>query len=407
MKTLFREFYSIDEDTIRAIWDDCTFVLDTNVLLNLYRFPKKSQSDVLNVIEKLSSRTWIPHQVALEYQRNRPVVIAGQLNNFYKVKKAVTESINSLEGKFNEFEIKRNRNVIDTVSFIERIRACAADFEKELDVLKQQRQDVHEHDPIREKIDQIFANNVGGPMTEEEIKLLHKEGADRFAIQTPPGFADSGKKDSYMYGRTKIDSKYGDLIVWKQIIKYAKENSIKNIVFVTDDDKEDWWWIVDSSGDKTLGVRPELRHEIFSEGGVENFYMYNSARFVGRGMEFLNIPVEAESINEIEEVVKEQNEKTDVLGLIEAGLSVVAKEIFMDKLYEAVNWARRNEDGYVGLNSFVKNVLGGLGYDYKSSYSMAHELHTKGVIILGSTYDNELQRPVATVNLPALGKIAL
>ena len=185
----------------------------------------------------------------MEYQRNRPVVIAGQLNNFNKVKKAINDSINSLEGEFNKFEIKRNRNVIDTETFIEKLRSCAHEFELELESLKQKRQDVNEHDPIREKLDLIFANSVGVPMSDDDLKAIQKEGEVRFNTLVPPGYADLDKKESYVYGKVKIEAKFGDLIIWKQIIKHAKENGIKSVIFITDDDKDDWWWIVNSSGE--------------------------------------------------------------------------------------------------------------------------------------------------------------
>ena len=35
-------------------------------------------------------------------------------------------------------------------------------------------------------------------------------------------------------------SKYSDLILWKEVLRYSK-NEKKNIIFVTDDEKNDWW----------------------------------------------------------------------------------------------------------------------------------------------------------------------
>jgi hypothetical protein len=399
MKTAFPEFYALDEDAIKSIWDNCIFVFDTNVLLNLYRFPEKSQADVLNILDKISSRAWLPHQVALEYQRNRPVVIAGQLNNFSKVKKAINDSINSLEGKFSEFEIKRNRNVIDTESFIEKLRACAREFEEELENLKQKRQDVNDYDPVREKLDSIFINNIGVSMSEDDLRAIQKEGEARFAALVPPGYADSDKKESYMYGKVKIEAKFGDLIIWKQIIKHAKENGIKDVIFITDDDKDDWWWIVNSSGSKTLGIRPELRQEILSEGGVNNFYMYNSARFVGRATDYLKISVAADSISQIEEVVNEQNEKKNLVYHFFTGRPIVTEEVFITNLKDATAWAKRNRNGYVGLGSFVKNVLGNLGYDYKHSYDLAEELEIKGVVKMSKVFDDDLQKEIIAITL--------
>lgn len=54
----------------------------------------------------------------------------------------------------------------------------------------------------------------------------------RYKDQVPPGFMDGKNKDGVR--------KYSDLIIWKEILNYAR-NQEKDIVFVTDDVKADWW----------------------------------------------------------------------------------------------------------------------------------------------------------------------
>ncbi|MEU9009038.1 PIN-like domain-containing protein [Streptomyces sp. NPDC048479] len=46
-------------------------VLDTNVLLNLYRSNARTREDTLAVLTKLRDRLWVPHQVLTEFWRNR------------------------------------------------------------------------------------------------------------------------------------------------------------------------------------------------------------------------------------------------------------------------------------------------------------------------------------------------
>jgi predicted nucleic acid-binding protein len=46
-------------------------VLDTNVLLNLYRSNERTRQDSLAVLTKLRDRLWVPHQVLTEFWRNR------------------------------------------------------------------------------------------------------------------------------------------------------------------------------------------------------------------------------------------------------------------------------------------------------------------------------------------------
>ncbi|NEB93188.1 DUF4935 domain-containing protein [Streptomyces bauhiniae] len=46
-------------------------VLDTNVLLNLYRSNESTRRDTLAALARLRERLWIPHQVLAEFWRNR------------------------------------------------------------------------------------------------------------------------------------------------------------------------------------------------------------------------------------------------------------------------------------------------------------------------------------------------
>ena len=45
------------------------FVFDTNVLLNLYRYPKDVSSEFINVLKHIQDRIWIPYNVGLELSR--------------------------------------------------------------------------------------------------------------------------------------------------------------------------------------------------------------------------------------------------------------------------------------------------------------------------------------------------
>ncbi|WP_425588779.1 PIN-like domain-containing protein [Streptomyces thinghirensis] len=53
-------------------------MLDTNVLLNLYRSNESTRRDTLAALARLRERLWIPHQVLTEFWRNasrRPYAI--------------------------------------------------------------------------------------------------------------------------------------------------------------------------------------------------------------------------------------------------------------------------------------------------------------------------------------------
>src|SRR5687768_480826 len=85
MKNVFPGYYSLSEKELKKLWKECTFIVDTNVLLNLYRYQKETSDELLKVLRKLSDRLWIPFQVGLEYQENRLNVINEQVDMYHRV----------------------------------------------------------------------------------------------------------------------------------------------------------------------------------------------------------------------------------------------------------------------------------------------------------------------------------
>ena len=78
MKSQFPGYYRPTQAEFKELWNDCIFILDTNVLLNLYRYDEATRNDFLVTLEYVKDRLWIPHQVALEYQENRNQVIKSE-----------------------------------------------------------------------------------------------------------------------------------------------------------------------------------------------------------------------------------------------------------------------------------------------------------------------------------------
>ena len=164
---------------------------------------------------------------------------------------------------------------------------------------------------MRKRIDQILEGKVGNPFdTQNELDEIYKEGKSRYENECPPGYFDKGKGGGvYTYGGLIYKREYGDLILWKQIIrKISEDESCKQVIFITQDVKKDWWWKVNSKGEKTIGPRPELVQEIFSEGKIENFYMYNSDRFLHYAKEYLKIDVSDKTIDQVRDIIEVTSE---------------------------------------------------------------------------------------------------
>jgi hypothetical protein len=154
--------------------------------------------------------------------------------------------------------------------------------------------DLLKDDPIYDELSEIFQNKISNPFTEEILTEIYSEGKERFEKKIPPGYEDEKNK--------KGDRKYGDLVLWKQIIEKAKESK-KPIIFITDERKTDWWWKIKDG--RNMGPRQELAEEIMREANVE-FHMYSSERFLSYGLSYLEEQVNKKALAELQEMKRSE-----------------------------------------------------------------------------------------------------
>lgn len=232
-------------------------VLDTNILLELYRQPANISIDVIDALKCIIHKLYVPRDVYDEYIRNYQKICGSEKKKYQKVSGELTELVKMLKEsissktngyrKHNYTDISKLQNdlnkkideVLQIIEIFEHDHKTEIDFN--LEFLKK--------DSVKEFVNLLEAENKIGNIVpfSEKISIL-QEGQVRFDNLIPPGYKDCGKKG--------ID-KYGDLIIWKNIIKVAKEQSV-NILFVCNDVKEDWW---EKDGETPIDLRKELLME--------------------------------------------------------------------------------------------------------------------------------------------------
>lgn len=280
MKNIIKEYIEPSTAQKQTLWETAIFVFDTNVLLNLYRYSAKTRNSLLAAFESFHNRIWIPYQVAYEYMRKRCEVIYETVQRYDQFKKEIDSFTNKA------VETLRLTSNDDEVSDLKRYLFKWLDSNKDRNLLVLSA----EEDEILEKILAIFDQRVGIPPSEEELLAIKEEGKERYKKSIPPGYKDDKKKN----GSEDDNNAYGDLIIWKQIIKYAKENQV-GIIYVTHDQKEDWWNIVKG---KTIGPRVELRKEFQSETQQE-FHMYSMNSFIGTYNKMNEVPIDKSAVQEV------------------------------------------------------------------------------------------------------------
>lgn len=157
-----------------------------------------------------------------------------------------------------------------------------------LENAKEEHVDLLSADKLRDKVTELFENKVGDPYSEDELGKLYQKAEQRFKLRIPPGYKDTSKD---------TPQKYGDVVLWFQLIDYAKAQK-KPLILITDDRKEDWW--LQHKG-KTIGPRPELINEIFAKAGIQ-FYMYQSGKFMRYAHTYLRFEEQQAAIKEISDI---------------------------------------------------------------------------------------------------------
>ena len=306
MKDKFRAYQQLSDNSLDKLFKNGTIVLDTNILLNLYRYKKNTRDKLLNVLDEFSDRIWIPHHVGLEYYRNRLSVIATQNNTFKKVKDSIHKSFATMENELGQLNLEKRHSDIDTSTFLNNVSDQINKFTSDLDDLNKKSIKVNSEDIIKDTLEKLFKNSIGNSYSNQnELDKIYTEGEKRFKFSMPPGYMDAEKNENFSFGGLLYKKKFGDLIIWKQIIDYANEKSIKDLIFITDDTKTDWWFKVENRGRNNLGCRPELKDEILRSTSVERFSIYRTESFlhhITKVTDFLKEKLNDEILDEVREV---------------------------------------------------------------------------------------------------------
>lgn len=328
MKSSFTGYYSPTTEQYEKLWNDALFVLDTNVLLNLYRLPTLARDELIGVLELLKGRLWIPHQVGLEFQRGRLTVIANERKSTEEALSTAQSVVGQVKSKVEGLQIDKRGLGIESKPLLDELERSNQQLITAITAIHKSQLDVSSADVVRQKLDELLDGKVGrGPESQEELDALVSDGEDRFSNKIPPGFADIDKdknpnEASFVFDHMKYQRKFGDLILWKQLIQHVKDSKISTVLFITADRKEDWWW---REQGKTIGPHPELMREIKREGGVDLFWMYSSVQFVEHANKYSQATVSTESVAEIEQVtltdMAEDLYPSDYLNDVEGAVS--------------------------------------------------------------------------------------
>ena len=273
---------------IEKINDKSTIIVfDTNVLLRLYMYQPEYVDFAIKCLKVVKENVVIPYQVCNEIKRHRglrSISVKKYDKEILNCNQGLDKCEKTLKGTLynlkNIQEFDEIQQLLDCV--LDRFNSLRSDihlffdeYKKEFDIINQS----NLFDDVDTIIDE-YCKNAFQQFTEEELQSIYKEGEERYTNDPPqpPGYKDIGKRNKKNYVK---NSEYGDLVIWKEIIKYAKNNNI-DIIFVINDDKEDW------KNKDTFDLRKELIDE-FNRETNHSIFSISSRDFYSEVAEKYNI----------------------------------------------------------------------------------------------------------------------
>lgn len=294
------------------LWSDCIFVFDTSALLAFYYYPDETRKNIFEeIFEAQKTKLWIPDHVQFEFLKNREGVIKKPIEENYtpliqNFLNPITGTTKIIEDKLEQLkEITKKQDThpfIDNTSIIEfenkikgyheAIILFDKAYKEQIENSKKEILQLQTDDTILEHFEKYF--KVGRKYSFDEIIEITKEGKHRYEFKIPPGYKDLTDK--------KIGTQiFGDLIIWKQILEYAKEIE-KNVVLVCNDIKEDWCIKDSKENNRIKSPRFELIKE-FNDFTGKEIWMYSTSQFLFTAKEILKAEIKEESINDISELI--------------------------------------------------------------------------------------------------------
>lgn len=325
--------YSKTEEEEKLLWKEAILIFDTSSLLNFYEYSEKTIKDIVNgIFSEFKHRLWLPFNVKYEYSNNRHKPINSAIQKYDDLRNNLTNISNNFKQIENQIKSTEKHPVVD--------KELVSNYKQELDFFKDKfekniSEKINELNKYREQdtIQNIILDwfEFGEAFKFSEIIELIKEGEFRYRNSIPPGYKDEKDKIGFQ--------KYGDLIIWKQILKHANDTK-KPIILVVDDFKEDWW-ILDKKK-KPVSPRPELIDEIEEFTNV-SFWMYSTQEFIEKSKTFFNPEFKDESIEEIKNVYISKFNKY-VAGILISANREDEEPWRLERLRKVVNFIKKNSE---------------------------------------------------------------
>jgi predicted nucleic acid-binding protein len=294
-KEAYRTPTSLD---FRRLFESGMVIVDTNVLINLYRSNERTRRDTFAVLNRLKQQLWVPGQVIEEFWRIRDLPsIKGHHRaksrtactaldkNFRSMSDAVDRWLKDVHLETDEAARRRIRAYTDRIeSSLEEMKRY---IKKQAESDALEGTDATHTDPVLVQLEPLLYGRIGAPLPPDELTNAVREAKSRAEKEIPPGYADFGSKPD--------EQAAGDYIIWRQVISEAAQRR-RDVLLITGDIKEDWW--TPRGGENPARPRAELVNEMRKDAGVELFMMTPSQLLAEASAAF-SLAVDERSVSDL------------------------------------------------------------------------------------------------------------
>lgn len=298
--TGFESYRILTKAEISEALEKGFLAMDTNVLLNLYRYNDKTVDDILNVAEFADNRLFVPHQVIREFWRNRQSVISELGKPSKNARDSLAKNQNSTKDVIERWSKSIALQAEERDELKDRVDSL---FSGLIERIGEESHTFSAHTPTSEdrllnRLDTILADSVGPPLEARAWEEAVAEGERRVAEQISPGYKDFDKLESDIPEKAS-----GDYLVWKQLLIEGEKRGL-DLVLVTSDTKEDWW--NRTSRGEVVGPRRELIDEYLDNTG-KRFFLLEPAKLLNYFSD-LGVKISPDSVEDIKRVRDETRE---------------------------------------------------------------------------------------------------
>ncbi|MEV0760415.1 PIN-like domain-containing protein [Nocardia sp. NPDC050435] len=268
-------------------------MLDTNAVLDLYRFTDATREAYFAALNLLGERLWIPNRVGEEFYDNRARVIAERQSVRATITARAAAPIEALMKVVADTARSHGvdgRTAATAVhdGVLEALDPIVCEIEGTVGAAAIAPGTHPDDDPILARICALFDAKTGAPFTDKDAAKAHQEHSIRWAGHIPPGYRD--KKPG--------DRAAGDYLLWKQTINEARDRNLP-VLLITNETKEDWVFIDDGY----VMPRVELVREMKTLAGCA-FHLIDPPTFLALAKAHLAAEVSDAAVDEAGRVGK-------------------------------------------------------------------------------------------------------